>query len=79
MGDMRCIFTGSFFTYNFRDDDIPVVTLFFAGTIQGQPRPVCKNIVEIKYFPIEEARKMDLAYEHNFILEKYLSRQKEGH
>jgi ADP-ribose pyrophosphatase YjhB (NUDIX family) len=73
MDDMGCEFNGSFFTYGFRDGETPIVTLFFLGTIKGQPHPVCKNIIDVKYFPIEEARKMELAYEHNAILEKYLS------
>lgn len=75
LGDIGCTFSGSFFTYHFRDGEVPVVTLFFVGTISGEPHPVCKNIVDVKYVPIEEARKMDLAYEHNFILEKYLNKE----
>ncbi len=73
MDDIGCEFSGSFFTYGFRDSKIPSVTLFFIGNVLGNPRCVCKNIADVKYFPIKEARKMELAYEHNSILEKYLS------
>ena len=71
-GDMGCKFTGEFYKYSFRKDEEAVVTLFFVGTITGQPRPVCGNIKDVKYFPLDEVRKMDLTYEHNQILEELL-------
>ncbi len=71
-GDIGCEFNGSFFSYNFRNEDIPVITLFFVGSIEGKPRPICKNIIDVKYFSIAEALAMDLIYDHSFILKKYL-------
>lgn len=63
---------GEFFTYNYRDEEFPVATLFFVGTTKGKPRAAGVNIVDAKFVPIEEARKMDLAHDHNMILEKYV-------
>ncbi|MBU1118608.1 NUDIX hydrolase [Patescibacteria group bacterium] len=74
-GDTGCIFEGEFYTYRFRMDDIPTITLFFVGKITGQPRPVCKNIKDVKYFPLENATKMKLMYEGNNVLEQYIDRQ----
>lgn len=71
-GDMGCTFTGKFYKYSFRNNEEPVVTLFFIGTIIGEPHPVCGNIKDVKYFPLEVARKMNLDYEHNQILEDFL-------
>ncbi len=70
--DTGCKFTGEFFTYNYRDEEFPVATLFFAGSATGKPRSAGLNIIDAKYVPIEEARKMDLAHDHNMILEQYL-------
>lgn len=72
-GDIGCVFDGKFFKYNFRNNEEPVVTLFFTGTITGQPHPVCGNIKDVKYFPLEDVRKMDLVYEHNKMLEEFLA------
>ncbi len=72
-GDMGCSFAGKFYKYSFRDDEEPAVTLFFVGTITGQPHPVHGNIKDVKYFPLEEVRKMNLTYEHNQILEEFLA------
>ena len=71
-GDVGCEFTGKFYKCSFREDEESVVTLFFFGTIMGQPHPVCGNIKDVKYFPLDEARKMDLTYEHNQMLEELL-------
>ncbi len=76
-GDMGCIFKGKFYKYNFRDDEIPVVTLFYVGTVTGNPHPVCGNIKDVKYFSLGEAQKMDLSYEHNKILEECLKNRKQ--
>lgn len=70
--DTGCGFTGEFFTYNYREEEFPVATLFFAGTVKGKPRSAGVNIVDAKFFTIEEAQKMDLAHDHNMILEQYL-------
>lgn len=63
---------GEFFTYNYRDEEFPVATLFFVGTTKGKPRAAGVNISDAKFVPIEEVRKMDLAHDHNMILEKYV-------
>ena len=74
-GDTGCKFHGSFFTYHYRNEGTPFLTLFYIGSITGNPKPVCSNIVDVRYFTLEEARQMELAYEHNLILEKFLLRK----
>lgn len=63
---------GEFFTYNYRDEEFPVATLFFVGMTNGKPRAAGVNISDAKFVPIEEARTMDLAHDHNMILDKYV-------
>ncbi len=71
--DTGCKFTGEFFTYNYRDEEFPVATLFFIGTTKSKPQSLGINIVDAKFFPIEEALTMDLAHEHHAILEQYVA------
>lgn len=73
-GDIGCVFSGTFFgSFTREEDDTLYNTLVFVGTIDGNPHPVCENIIDTKFVPIEEATKMDLAYDHNIILRKYLT------
>lgn len=71
-GDVGCQFSGDFFTANYTNTHEPTVTLFYVGSITGEPIPVCKMVLEARYFPIEEARNMNLAYDHNEVLERYV-------
>lgn len=74
LADTACRLKGTaFFTYNYRDEEFPVATLFFTGTATGKPRKAGANIGDAQFFSIEEARKMTLAHEHNAILEQYLA------
>ena len=68
-GDVGCEFTGTFLTVNYSDNHKPTLTLFYIGSIAGEPTPVCKNAAEARYFPIQQARSMKLAFDHNEILE----------
>ncbi len=71
-GDVGCEFRGEFFTYNYSDKEGPTVTLFYVGSIHGELQPVCKNVLEAKYFLLEDARRMELAFDHSVVLERYL-------
>jgi len=73
-GDVGCEFNGKFFIYNYSKDN-ETLTLFFIGSITGNPKPVCKNVLEAKFFKFEEVRKMNLAFDHNIVLEKYLEQK----
>ena len=48
------------------------VSLWFKGTFTGEIKTAIDEISEVKWFPIEEARKMKLAYTNNDALEKYM-------
>jgi hypothetical protein len=71
-GDIDCIFTGKFHTINYSCHPDPTLTLFYEGTISENPRLVCKNIVDCSYFTFSDILKMDLAYDHNLVLKRYI-------
>ncbi len=73
LDDTSCKFEGAFFTYNYREETFPVATLFFVGTVKGKPHKAGANISDVTFVAIEEARKMDLAHDHNLILEQYVA------
>lgn len=75
-GDIGCHFQGDFFMSNYRSSPEPTLTLFYIGTIQGNPTLVCKNILEARYIPLTQAQTLSLAYEHNSILKKYIQKEK---
>ncbi len=67
-------FKGKFFTMNFENFGKPTVVLYYVGEIDGEPvKPIGKNVIEVKYFSIEEALKMKLGFKHEEILRKYLA------
>lgn len=73
-GDIGCGFKGIFFMeHYFEPPGKPLTkTLFYIGNIQGEPKPLCKNVLEAKYFPLSEAKKMQLKYDHNHALDEML-------
>ncbi len=72
-GDIGCVFEpGSLmrFTQKTYND----ASLFvFAGRTSGNPTPNKGYVSEAKWFPVEDARKMELAFEQNKVLDAYLS------
>ena len=75
-GDIGCDFKGHFFTQHYFEppEKPPTITIFYVGSILGDPRPVCKNVLEVKYFPLDQAKRMCLKYDHNHVLEELLTR-----
>lgn len=72
--DTGCDFEPKFYTWNFADFNIPTVTLFFIGNLNGNPKSVHPECIsECKWFSLEEADKLKLAFEHNTILKKIIS------
>ncbi|MBW2993349.1 NUDIX hydrolase [Candidatus Woesearchaeota archaeon] len=56
-------------------DEIPTekghcVSLWFKGAIKGEPKPDNKEISEIKWFTLEELKKVKLAYRQDLLFEK---------
>lgn len=73
-GDIGCLFEGNLFMFNYFNIPKlpPTMTLFYIGTIQGEPHPVCHNVLGINYFNLKEADKMRLKYDHNLILNELI-------
>jgi ADP-ribose pyrophosphatase YjhB (NUDIX family) len=79
-GDVNCTFEGEFLCYNYEENEKPQLVMYYAGTIQGDPLKAELNkaiTLEVKWFTIEEAKDMRLAYDNKKILEYYLSKRKE--
>ncbi|HII71290.1 TPA: hypothetical protein HA265_00880 [Candidatus Woesearchaeota archaeon] len=71
-GDVGCLFKGpKFFTALYSDRHGPTLTLFYEGILEGIPIPLCRNVMDARYFPLEKAVKMSLAFDHNHALELY--------
>ena len=68
MGDIGCVFEGNIFTisrYFKPPGKPPALTLFYLGQIiEGKPHRVCRNVLEVDYFPLEAATTMELRYNH---------------
>lgn len=77
-GDVGCEFKGEFFMLNYFEPPgkLPTVTIFYRGEIKGTPVPVCGDVIEAKYFPMENARELKLKYDHNKILEQLIKNYK---
>lgn len=60
-----------YFEEIFPDKDIHNVALFYTGEAIGDLLKDDKEVLEIKWFSIDEAMKMDLAFSHNKVLEYY--------
>ncbi len=42
---------------------------FYQGTLVGEPRPNLKYVKRGQWFSIEDARRLQLAFEHNRVLD----------
>ncbi len=74
MGDINCKFNPKFFIYNQEMFEVPTLTLFFYGKIEGTPVIIPKYVSEYKWFDKFEIKKLDLGFDHKVILNKYLKR-----
>lgn len=63
--DFSVKFTSHFYTLKFGLDPDPTLYLYFHGEIVGEPRirEDTKTIKEMKWFPIDEILRMNLAFE----------------
>ncbi len=68
--DLNCEFEPKFFTYYHENFGQPTVTLFFYGKIKGKPKITPKYVSEYKWFPIEEIKDLNLAFEHKEIFKE---------
>jgi len=71
--DLNCDYSPEFFTYHYSEFKVPTITLFFSGQIGGTPRATPEYVKEFRWFKLEEARKMELGFEHSKILSKYMN------
>lgn len=72
-GDIQCLFHPTFFWYShYNSRDINSVVLYFYGGITGNPIINPKYVLEYKWFSMEEAVKLELAFDHQAILMKFL-------
>ena len=74
LADINCKFNPNFLTYHQETFEVPSLTLFFYGKIEGTPRINPQNVSEYKWFDKKEIRKLDLGFEHKLILNEYLKR-----
>jgi len=72
LADINCEFSPKFFTYNQETFEVPTITLFFYGTIQGTPKITPEYVSDYKWFDKKELSKLKLGFDHNLILKKYL-------
>jgi len=70
--DIKCEFKPTFFDYNFSEFELPTVTMFFHGPITGDIQPSPKHVQEYKWFNFSEIPNLDLAFDHNEILDKFI-------
>jgi ADP-ribose pyrophosphatase YjhB (NUDIX family) len=70
--DLGVKFNGEFYTFLYNEQLEPTIELFFQGTIEGKPFINSKDTIsEIKWFDINEALKLELAFRNNEILGKF--------
>jgi len=70
-GDINCKFEPKFFKYNCATFEVPTITLFFHGKIEGTPKITPKYVTEYRWFTIKEAKELKLAFDHNGILKEF--------
>ncbi len=71
--DLRCEYEPTFFTYNYGIfNSIRTVSLFFFGPIKGIPEVTPKYVKEYRWLLLDEANRLDLAFDHNKILSKFI-------
>jgi ADP-ribose pyrophosphatase YjhB (NUDIX family) len=72
--DLNCKFyPKSFFKNYFRDNEVPVLSLIYLGTIKEEPKINPSSVQEWAYFSKQEISNMDLAFEHKKIVNDYFS------
>ncbi|MEK6827840.1 MAG: hypothetical protein AABX78_00670, partial [Nanoarchaeota archaeon] len=69
--DLHCIFSVDELVAEFpaQPPDNPWPSHFYSGRISGEPRPESRYVSEGRWFGIEDARREELAFEHNVVLE----------
>lgn len=71
--DLSCDFEPKFLTYNYEDFyGKPSVVLYFTGRISGTPTINQKYVSEYQWFSVEEVQQLELGYDHQRILLKYV-------
>lgn len=80
-GDIGCTFYPLFFGYNYEEHkndeeskqfDLKSVVLYFYGNIKGDPVIDPRYVSEWKWASFKEAIKLELAFEHQKMLRKFL-------
>lgn len=71
-GDIRCLFYPTFFRYSYEELGIKSVVLYFYGNISGNLVINPKYVSDYKWMPIKEAVNVELAFNHQDILRKFL-------
>jgi len=68
-------FNAKFYTASFEKQPEPTIKLFFQGNIKGKPFINSRETIsEIKWFDIDEALKLDLAFNDKEILKQFKKR-----
>lgn len=68
-------FSPEFFCYSDEicpEEDWHALVIFFTGKASGRERPDPEEVRELRWFPLKEASRMELAFGHNKILERFL-------
>ena len=72
-GDLSCEFKPTFLTYNYENfEGKPSVVLYFIGKINGRPIINPKYVSEYRGFSVEEAKNLELGFDHKKILMEYV-------
>ncbi len=70
--DLGVKFKNKFYTFSFEEQPESTIKLFFEGTIEEEPHNNSKETIsEIKWFDIDEALKLDLAFNDKEVLKKF--------
>ncbi len=76
-GDIQCLFHPIFFGYSYyNSSDIKSIVLYFYGSITGTPIINPRYVSEYKWFSMEEAVNLELAFDHQAILKRFLQNLK---
>lgn len=70
--DLSCGFSPTFFKYYYDDSESPTIILVFYGNISGNPNINKEFISQYKWFSFVEAKKQNLSFGGNSILEDFL-------
>lgn len=70
--DIRCLFYPTFWGYSYQELDIKSVVLYFYGNISGNLIINPEYVSDYKWILIEEAVNLELAFDHQDILKKFL-------